>query len=305
MFERLDYKYYGGLFIQPRKIFPGCKSIISAALSYNFEWNNFDSKSAGYIARYTTANFYRILSKKLKKLGVVIKNKIAPSVSNKDFFRVFVNSKINDKLAAYVCGLGYYSKNSLIDVSGIGTKVVLGELLLAEELPASKPRVISCGDCNICVEYCPTGALSNDGRVNKEICIQHLSSELEWPDKINGKNFLDYWGVRFFGCTDCIDSCPENNYVKKINNDKLSGFIGTSFNPEKIILFNKNDYKNYFRSNQLGASWIPEAALARNALASLYNLQKKSIIKSYLENISIYGWDEEERKYLTDFIKKL
>ena len=53
----------------PTKYFPNCKTIICAALPYNYNWNNASNSSKGYIARYTAANFYRILSTKLKKLG--------------------------------------------------------------------------------------------------------------------------------------------------------------------------------------------------------------------------------------------
>ena len=83
-----DQYYFNNKYPKPTNYFPECETIISAALSYNYEWNMVPGKTIGYIARYTTANFYRILSSKLKKLGTAIREKIAFNSSNKDFFRV-------------------------------------------------------------------------------------------------------------------------------------------------------------------------------------------------------------------------
>lgn len=288
-------------------LFPECKTVISACLSYNLEWNKADSKTEGYIARYTSANFYKILSGKLKILANEIKNKYSPDSAGRDYFRVFVNSKINDKLSAAVSGLGAYSKNSCISINGKGQRFVLGEILLKENLEISKEKsvpALHCNSCSKCIDICPTGALEDVG-LNKELCIQHLSSELTWPEEIGGKKFIKLWGTRFFGCTDCLDICPMNDLYTKngIGEDVMTGFIGTSFDTENILKFTKRDYKNYFRNNQLSSSWIPEAALARNALASLFNLKKLGLIEDYFSSLKNLGWNDEEIMFLKKFKK--
>lgn len=111
-FAKIEYQKIKGLF-------PECKTIISACLSYNERWNNASSKADGYIARYTSANFYKILSQKLNALAIKIKEIVKSNSSGKDF-RIFVNSRINDKLLADASGLGFYSKNSLITIKDKG-----------------------------------------------------------------------------------------------------------------------------------------------------------------------------------------
>ena len=293
-----DNKYF-----KPEELFPECKTVISTGLSYNYDWNNISNESIGYIARYTTANFYKILSSKLQKLGKAIKEYLGYNKSNKDFFRVFVNSKINDKLSAYISGLGYYAKNSLIIIKDKGCKYVLGELLLSIKLPSNKENDTNCNECKFCINACPTGALTGDGSLKKDLCIQHLSSQLNWPEFINKKSFLKIWGVRFFGCTYCIDICPYNkNNFKIYNKDQeLIGFVGTSFDIMNVLKFSKGDYKEFFRNNQISAGWIPVSALARNCLAALYNLSREDLIEEYLEKIDTYNWDESEKDFLKKF----
>jgi epoxyqueuosine reductase len=286
-----------------KEFFPECQTIISAGFSYNYDWNNISRESIGYIARYTSANFYKILSKKLNELGKAIKEDLNFDIPDKNFYRVFVNSKINDKLSAYVSGLGYYSKNSLIFIKEKGCRYVLGELLLSVKIPSNEILTSNCGKCDFCVKACPTGALKENGILKKDLCIQHLSGKLDWPDVVNGKSFIKLFGARFFGCTNCIDVCPYNKDSFKIFNkdQELIGFIGTSFDVMNVLKFSKEDYKSFFKNNQLSANWIPEAALARNCLASLYNLGRFDIIEQYLNKIDNYNWEIFEKDFLKNF----
>ncbi len=286
----------------PEDFFPECRTIISACFSYNFPWNKYSNETLGYIAKYTTANYYKILSGKLKKLGKAVKEYLKYDLPDKNFFRIFVNSKINDKLAAYISGLGYYSKNSLIFIKNKGNRFVLGELLLSIKLPSFDIINDSCGECNECIKACPTGAISEYGVLNKDLCIHHFSSQLNWKKIIGNKNFIKLWGNRFFGCTACIDICSFNkNNIKIDKNDRLIGFVNTTFDLKNLLRFDKDMYKAFFKNNQISAGWIPTVTLARNMMASLYNLRRIDMIEEYIKKIDNYGWDESEKEYLKNF----
>src|SRR4030042_3255470 len=72
-FNEFNNKYFKySKYPVPKDLFPECKTIISACFSYNFKWNKYSNNTLGYIAKYTTANYYKILSDKLKKLGKAI-----------------------------------------------------------------------------------------------------------------------------------------------------------------------------------------------------------------------------------------
>ncbi|HPO49006.1 MAG TPA: DUF1730 domain-containing protein [Spirochaetota bacterium] len=286
--------------------FPQAKSVISFALSYNFQDNLADSQSDGYIARYTTANYYKLLSTKLKFIAKSLKDKVAPSKSNDSFFRVFVNSKINDKEAGRLSGIGTIAPNSMIFVKDIGLRCVLGEIVVDYVFKTSEKILNSnyCLNCDLCVKNCPTGAILNDKTLVKDLCIQHLSSCRDIPKVIKEKRFFYYWGKRFFGCTDCVDICPFSERNIKIFDEEKVGFIGSNFDCEDILSMKKTDYKIKFRNNQLSASWIKEVVLARNALINLYNNDKKEVIEEYLKNIDSFEWSDDEKEYLKELFKK-
>lgn len=282
------------------------KSVICAALSYNYETNRIPSSTPGYIARYTTSNFYKILSSKLKSLGKFIKSAYAPEKSNKEFFSVFVNSKLNDKAIARKYGLGHMARNSLVMLNGYGTSAVIGELFIDMELSQDAPlkeKQTQCSDCNICVKSCPTGALSGHGIIKKEICLQHLTTSLELPVKINDKFFVDLWGSRFYGCTKCVDVCPENKIVKQGSISEMTGFIGNTFNIERILDMKKDDYKKYFSHNQLSAGWVHSVCHIRNALISAFNQKNIPLIREYAAKINLFDWNDNEKDYILGFIK--
>jgi epoxyqueuosine reductase QueG len=278
------------------------KTIISAALSYRYCSNLASSKTPGYIARYTSANFYKILSDKLKILGGELMGETGYKGEKKEFFRVFVNSKINDKACAYYSGLGYKAKNSLIMTEGWGIQTVIGELLVDLDIDGDDMNDALCIDCDACVKACPTQALQNYGSVDVSKCLQHLSTSLELPKKINDENLKDLWGQRFYGCTECVDACPKNIKHKSGNIKDFTGYIGSDFDVDKILVMKKGDYKKLFAKNQLSAGWVEEICLVRNALMSSVNQGKGGLVSEYKMSLKELGWDEHEKEYLHGFI---
>jgi epoxyqueuosine reductase len=282
--------------------FKNFRTIISAALSFRYETNLAPSDTEGYIARYTTANFYKILSGHLKTLAGEIQDIVNPGKKRADFFRIFVNSRINDKSCASHSGLGYKAKNSLIMLPLFGVSAVIGELLIDHEIIPDKKDEGSCGNCSACIKACPTGALNGIGYLDKNKCIQHLTTSHIIPEKIWNSRFIDYWGKRFYGCTECIDACPKNR-IKSGDISGFNGFIGQMFDVEKILDLKKGDYKALFAKNQLSAGWINETILVRNALMSAFNQHNIPLIREYNNKIGHLNWTESDKEYISGFIK--
>jgi len=289
-------------------IFPKGKTIISSSFYYDYFWNNLDYTSVGYIAPYTVANFYKTLSAKLRMLGRFIIKQYKKINKN---YRIFVNSKIDDKLAAFSTNLGYYGHNSSI-IGEYGQRAILGTIIFDFDIDFDIKKVnlddsfSLCKDCDICINSCPMKAITNIGKVNKEHCLHHLSSSLEWERKVNNVDIIDIWGQRFFGCSRCVDVCPKNRADLKIGIQKdMSGYIGTSFDFHNIFMFQKNDYKTYFKGNQLAATWIPVISLVRNSLVALCNQNRRDLVKDYIKNMDKFGFDSSEVEYIKRISKLL
>lgn len=87
------------------------------------------------------------------------------------------------KLAAHLAGLGFIGKGCLLVTEEYGARVRFGTVLTDAPLPAGKPLDRGCGDCNRCVEACPTHALTGvefrpedprDVRFKAELCDRYM-----------------------------------------------------------------------------------------------------------------------------------
>ena len=76
------------------------------------------------------------------------------------------NSPIHETQAAYLSGLGYLGKNSLIISKKYGSYCFIGEIVTDLELPCRSVPLGSCIGCGKCLDACAGGALKkSDGQV--------------------------------------------------------------------------------------------------------------------------------------------
>ena len=260
--------------------------IISALLCYNvidqpvFRDNkakNSITTITGNIAPYTSKNYYKTLYKELEKLAKQLK----PLMQESDFFfnTVSVNGRLPDKKIAAVTGLGKYCKNSLIYHPEFGTMLILGEIVYSKQNKLSLTDFIRtvnrlfstikandiCHDCHKCIQACPTNAITKFHRINRQKCLQHLSSIF----CTFGPAITQAWGRRLYGCTICQDVCPLNKKVKTVKHKTEYGVVGKQFSLEKILQTPYTEQKGLFKGNQIGAAWVSQMAIRRNAILAL------------------------------------
>jgi len=68
-------------------------------------------------------------------------------------------SLFSHKLAAHLAGLGWIGKNCLMITPEFGPRVRLASVLTDCELASGNPMEGKCGDCTVCVDVCPVGAI--------------------------------------------------------------------------------------------------------------------------------------------------
>src|SRR5207245_9784089 len=64
-----------------------------------------------------------------------------------------------DRAAAVRAGLGWLGKNTNLLIPGVGSSVLLAEIVTSAELETDAPVKKTCGSCDACIRVCPTGAL--------------------------------------------------------------------------------------------------------------------------------------------------
>ena len=290
----------------------------------------------GNIASYTSKNYYKILYKKLAKLAKKIKPVMQDSLYQNN--TVSVNGRLPDKKIAAITNLGQYCKNSLIYHPDFGTQFILGEIVFSKQAkfsPAHFASIINnlfetvrpgnkCHDCQKCIQACPTSAITESYKIDKHKCLQHLSSVF----CSFGPEILKIWGRKLYGCTICQDVCPLNKKVKTVRHKANYGFVGKQYSLKKIMQTPLIEQRKLFKGNQMGASWVSQKAIRRNAIMALgtYKSDKAALIlqkallsepdeiKPYIiqalkktdnENNKIFLENQKQNTELTDYIRKL
>src|SRR5262249_4745519 len=116
-----------------------------------------------------------------------------------------------DREAAARSGVGFYGKNTMLITRRHGSWVVLGTLVTTVELEPTAPFDADCGECRLCIDACPTGALDEPGTLDSTRC---LSDWTQAPSSIP-EEYRAALGSQVYGCDICQDVCPWNRGVTK------------------------------------------------------------------------------------------
>ena len=191
--------------LNPALLLPGCRSVLMTASSYYGPAPQ-PGAGTGIIARYARGEDYHfVLRRKLRELVRRIQL-LAPGTAA----RICIDSApLHEKSWAVRAGIGWQGKNTLIISPQAGSLIVLGALLLDIELEPDAGQAGQCGRCRRCIKACPTGALSEPGRLDARRCLAYYtiehSSAGPIPDEIAQR-----MGRRIFGCDICQEVCPFN-----------------------------------------------------------------------------------------------
>jgi epoxyqueuosine reductase len=191
----------------PELLVPGARTVVSAALCY-WEPGPGPAPGQGRLPRYTWRNAYAELREKLERLGERLDGA----------YRVLVDENQHvDREGAARAGVGFYGKNTMIITRRHGSWVVLGTLVTDVEIEPTPRLELDCGDCRLCIDACPTGALDEPGVLDSTRCLSYWTqSRKEIPDE-----YAAALGAQVYGCDICQDVCPWNRGIEKRRADRL------------------------------------------------------------------------------------
>ncbi|MCW5797992.1 MAG: tRNA epoxyqueuosine(34) reductase QueG [Nitrospira sp.] len=192
----------------PALVLPGCRSIISVGMNYYTDQRADERSGNGRIARYAWGlDYHKLLGDRLMRLSERITT-LAPE----DRHRAYVDTgPVMEKAWAERAGLGWIGKHSNLVSPQFGSWLLLGEILTTLELDPDEPGTDLCGSCTLCIQACPTGAITQPYVVDAERCISYLTIELRGNEPPLSDELRRGIGNRIFGCDDCLDICPYNH----------------------------------------------------------------------------------------------
>ena len=191
----------------PCQVLPGCRSIISLGVNYLTEHRANEQPGNGRIARYAWGkDYHTILSKRLKQLEQRISS-LAPDAQTRSYVDT---GPVMEKAWAERAGLGWIGKHSNLVSAEYGSWLLLGEILTTVELEPDEPATDLCGSCTLCLQACPTAAITEPYVVDATRCISYLTIELRGDETLIPHELQAGMGNKIFGCDDCLDVCPFN-----------------------------------------------------------------------------------------------
>lgn len=197
---------YFDLRINPSKLVPGAKSVITLLKNYYPEQqqNNLSPR----ISKYAFGkDYHEVIREKLNELLKLIKENIGDIQG-----RGFVDSApVLERSWAVRSGLGWVGKNGNLINKQSGSFYFIATLItdldLEFDIPFAKDY---CGTCTKCIDACPTDAILPSKEIDGSRCISYFTIELKEmliPGEMKGK--FDNW---MFGCDTCQDVCPWNRF---------------------------------------------------------------------------------------------
>jgi epoxyqueuosine reductase len=194
--------------VDPTKLVPGAKSVITLMLNYHPATKQ--NETAPKISKYAFGkDYHEVIRGKLTELIQLIKENIG-DVNGRGFVD---SAPVLERTWAVKSGLGWVGKNGNLISKQNGSFFFIATLICDLELEYDSPFVKDyCGTCTKCIDACPTDAILADKVVDGSKCISYFTIELKdalIDERMKGK--FDNW---MFGCDVCQDVCPWNRFSK-------------------------------------------------------------------------------------------
>lgn len=261
----------------PSLILPNVKSLVSVALGYETVQPQ-NSPLSGSISRYAWGeDYHHIFPQLLHKFAQWLQE----AYQVNDFKIAVDTSPLIDRAIALRAGLGWLGKNCCVFAPDLGSWIFLGTILVDRELPITnhKPLPSPCGDCNLCIQACPTGALFAPYQINPNICISYLTQMKGMiPHHLRAKI-----GTKLWACDTCQQVCPENKKTISPNHPFFQPILGTSIPVIPLLNISNREFRERFGKTAL--AWRGRGVLQRNAAIVVGNLRATEGIEELAKSL--------------------
>lgn len=189
--------------IDPSMLLDGVRSVIVTGLNYYTE-----RKQGGgdipVLSLYAYGrDYHEVISDKLEQVSSFI-----TGIDKSASIRYFADTvPFFEKPWAEKAGIGWQGKHSIVINEKTGSFFFIGIILTSLELEYDSKAADRCGNCTLCIEACPTGAINPNRTINAGKCISYLTVEDKNPVAASDVEKL---GGRIIGCDRCQEVCPWN-----------------------------------------------------------------------------------------------
>lgn len=176
---------------------------------------------------------------------------------------------------AEAADIGFVAKNTMLIAPGVGSYVLLGELLLGVEVGAvaveGRKR---CGECRSCLDACPTGAFVDAYAMDARRCISYLTIELQGAIP---RELRPLVGGHVFGCDICQEVCPFNAAAEdRPAAPELAPRLPRTPDLLELLALNLNQFRRFIAGTALRR--VTRERFLRNVCVALGNANDREAI---------------------------
>ncbi|MGY9004898.1 MAG: tRNA epoxyqueuosine(34) reductase QueG [Alphaproteobacteria bacterium] len=251
---------------RPGNLWPDARSVISLGLNYGQGEDpmiNLARPGRGTIASYARGRDYHLVVKsRLKQLGRWIAETYDSDI------KVFVDTApVMEKPLAQRAGIGWQGKHTNMVSREFGSWLFLGEIFTTLDLTPDAPESDHCGNCQACLDICPTDAFPEPGKLDSKRCISYLT--IEHKGTI-APEFRIPMGNRIYGCDDCLAICPWNKYASQTSEPTFLPRIElTAPKLADLVLLDDQGFRDVFSTSPIKR--IGRDRFIRNVLIAIGN----------------------------------
>jgi epoxyqueuosine reductase len=280
---------------RPAELLAGAKSVIALAMNYSEpspfplpkgrgpsfafslqgEGGRRPDEGEGRVARYTQGRDYHKTIRKRLDSFVRYLEALAPGAE----CRTFVDTgPLLERAVAQQAGIGFIGKNTMLITKGLGSWVFLASVITTLDLPADSPDERSCGECRLCIDACPTQAITEPYRLDARLCIAYLTIEQDGPIPETLREKTGPWA---FGCDICQEVCPHNALSFRRKPESISSWTPASAGvtaglAEILSIRTEDEFQKLFGGTAITRSG--REGLIRNACVAAANLGRTDLL---------------------------
>lgn len=193
---------------QPTLLLPGTISVISVRMDYLVSTPTNLPQNFASVSSYARGrDYHKMMRKRLAKLAKKIQEHLCEHDS-----RAFVDSApILERGLAEQSGIGWVGKNTMLISRRAGSWFFLGEIYTNLPLDKTVNKLKNyCGNCQSCLDHCPTNAFVEPYVLDARRCISYLTIEYKGIIPLELRPLMKN---HIFGCDVCQQVCPWNKFA--------------------------------------------------------------------------------------------
>jgi epoxyqueuosine reductase len=265
--------------VDPSRLVPDAKSIVAIGMAYYTDHHHTLRRpkgTRGVLSKYAWGNDYHpILRKKLEELAHAIERKLGRAIA---WHASVDTGPLVDRAVAERAGIGWFGKNCNIITEQFGSWVFLGQLVTDVKIEPYRPFEGSrCGDCDLCMRACPTGAIIAPFTIDSSKCLAYITQ----MKGMIPREFRSKMGTRIWGCDTCQVVCPSNKGITFSGHADFVPEPELSF-PELNELLHMSNKQFKRRYGHTAAAWRGLTVIKRNAIIALGNMREKRAVPQLL-----------------------